>query len=98
MFEMTGAGLVEVPNPCALFLDERPEGVSGSAVIPSMEGTRPLLVEVQALSDGEPFGFAATHGDGGESKPGVADTGGAGKTGRTGILRNGCLCECGGGL
>jgi DNA repair protein RadA/Sms len=49
VFEMTGEGLVEVPNPSALFLDERPEGISGSAVIPSIEGTRPLLVEVQAL-------------------------------------------------
>ena len=49
VFEMTGQGLVEVPNPSALFLDERPEGISGSAVIPSIEGTRPLLVEVQAL-------------------------------------------------
>jgi DNA repair protein RadA/Sms len=49
VFEMTGEGLVEVPNPSALFLDERPKGISGSAVIPSIEGTRPLLVEVQAL-------------------------------------------------
>ncbi len=49
VFEMTGKGLAEVPNPSALFLDERPEGVSGSAVIPSIEGSRPLLVEVQAL-------------------------------------------------
>jgi DNA repair protein RadA/Sms len=49
VFEMTQAGLVDVPNPRALFLGERPKGVSGSVVIPSMEGTRPLLVEVQAL-------------------------------------------------
>lgn len=49
VFEMTSKGLIEVSNPSALFLDERPEGVSGSAVIPSIEGTRPLLVEVQAL-------------------------------------------------
>jgi len=49
VFEMTQAGLVDVPNPSALFLEERPKGVSGSVVIPSMEGTRPLLVEVQAL-------------------------------------------------
>jgi len=49
VFEMTQAGLVDVPNPSALFLGERPKGVSGSVVIPSMEGTRPLLVEVQAL-------------------------------------------------
>jgi DNA repair protein RadA/Sms len=49
VFEMTDAGLREVPNPSALFLSERPKGVSGSVVIPSIEGTRPLLVEVQAL-------------------------------------------------
>lgn len=49
VFEMTSKGLAEVSNPSALFLDERPEGISGSAVIPSIEGTRPLLVEVQAL-------------------------------------------------
>jgi DNA repair protein RadA/Sms len=49
VFEMTDAGLREVPNPSALFLNERPKGVSGSVVIPSIEGTRPLLVEVQAL-------------------------------------------------
>jgi len=49
VFEMSDTGLREVPNPSALFLNERPEGVSGSVVIPSVEGTRPLLVEVQAL-------------------------------------------------
>jgi DNA repair protein RadA/Sms len=49
VFEMGEAGLREVPNPSALFLDERPKGVSGSVVVPSVEGTRPLLVEVQAL-------------------------------------------------
>ena len=49
VFEMTEAGLREVPNPSALFLEERPGGVSGSVVFPSIEGTRPLLVEVQAL-------------------------------------------------
>ncbi len=49
VFEMTENGLHEVPNPSALFLNERPRGVSGSVVIPSVEGTRPLLVEVQAL-------------------------------------------------
>lgn len=49
VFEMRERGLHEVPNPSALFLNERPRGVSGSVVIPSVEGTRPLLVEVQAL-------------------------------------------------
>lgn len=49
VFEMRDTGLHEVSNPSALFLNERPEGVSGSVVMPSLEGTRPLLVEVQAL-------------------------------------------------
>jgi DNA repair protein RadA/Sms len=49
VFEMRDTGLHEVQNPSALFLHERPSGVSGSVVIPAMEGTRPLLVEVQAL-------------------------------------------------
>lgn len=49
VFEMTEGGLIDVPNPSALFLSERPKGVSGSVVFPSIEGTRPLLVEVQAL-------------------------------------------------
>ncbi len=49
VFEMSEGGLMEVANPSALFLNERPEGLSGSVVLPSVEGTRPLLVEVQAL-------------------------------------------------
>ncbi len=49
VFEMTDRGLMEVPNPSALFLAERRGNVSGSAVFAGMEGTRPVLVEVQAL-------------------------------------------------
>lgn len=49
VFEMQDSGLKEVKNPSALFLEERPLGVSGSVVYPAMEGARPLLVEVQAL-------------------------------------------------
>jgi len=49
VFEMRETGLHEVDNPSALFLNERPAGVSGSIVLPAVEGTRPLLVEVQAL-------------------------------------------------
>lgn len=49
VFEMTGAGLTEVPNPSALFLAGRDSAAPGAAVLASMEGTRPLLVEVQAL-------------------------------------------------
>ena len=49
VFEMTDAGLMPVDNPSALFLAERRGQVSGSAVFAGIEGTRPLLVEVQAL-------------------------------------------------
>lgn len=49
VFEMGAAGLREVENPSALFLAERPVGCPGSVVVASVEGTRPLLVELQAL-------------------------------------------------
>jgi DNA repair protein RadA/Sms len=49
VFEMKEEGLVEVKNPSEIFLAERPLDVPGSVVIPSVEGTRPILVEVQAL-------------------------------------------------
>ena len=49
VFEMTGAGLREVPNPSELFLSERDLGSPGTAVFAGIEGTRPLLVEIQAL-------------------------------------------------
>jgi DNA repair protein RadA/Sms len=50
VFEMRGQGLVEVPNPSAVFLAERGEPAPGSVVTVSLEGTRPILVEVQALA------------------------------------------------
>ena len=46
---MKDSGLEEVDNPSRIFLEERPQAVSGSVVIPCLEGTRPLLVEIQAL-------------------------------------------------
>lgn len=49
VFEMKEAGLVEVKNPSEIFLAERPLDAPGSVVLPSVEGTRPILVEVQAL-------------------------------------------------
>jgi DNA repair protein RadA/Sms len=49
VFAMGGEGLDEVANPSALFLTQRGEGVSGAIVFPAMEGTRPVLVEIQAL-------------------------------------------------
>jgi DNA repair protein RadA/Sms len=49
VFEMHESGLKEVNNPSEIFLSERPVGASGSVVTPSIEGTRPILVEIQAL-------------------------------------------------
>jgi DNA repair protein RadA/Sms len=49
VFEMTDAGLAEVPNPSALFLGDRRGEVSGACVFAGMEGSRPMLVEIQAL-------------------------------------------------
>lgn len=49
VFEMTGMGLKEVPNPSAAFLEGRPKDVPGTAVACILEGTRPMLVEIQAL-------------------------------------------------
>ncbi|MBI2378895.1 MAG: DNA repair protein RadA [Deltaproteobacteria bacterium] len=56
VFEMRSQGLVPVENPSELFLSERPVGTSGSAVLPAIEGTRPVLVEVQALVSPSSFG------------------------------------------
>ena len=58
VFEMTEAGLKPVPNPSRLFLAERPTGVPGSAVLCSIEGSRPILVEVQALVNTGSYGHA----------------------------------------
>ncbi len=56
VFTMTGHGLVAVPNPSAMFLAARADGISGSAVTALMEGTRPVLVEVQALAAKSGYG------------------------------------------
>jgi DNA repair protein RadA/Sms len=56
VFEMTGTGLVPVANPSQMFLQERPQNVAGSIVTACMEGTRPVLVEIQALVSGTKFG------------------------------------------
>lgn len=55
-FEMRSDGLAEVTNPSALFLAERATGEAGSVVVAGFEGTRPLLVEVQALVSTSPYG------------------------------------------
>ena len=56
IFEMKEMGLQEVMNPSEIFLEERSRGASGSTVVASMEGTRPVLVEIQALISPSSFG------------------------------------------
>ena len=56
IFEMKSTGMIEVKNPSATFLSERQANVPGSAITVTMEGTRPLLVEVQALASTSTFG------------------------------------------
>ncbi len=58
VFEMTGEGLAEVPNPSALFLSERDSPSPGSVVFAGIEGTRPVLCEIQALVAPAPAGQA----------------------------------------
>ncbi|OUM86237.1 DNA repair protein RadA [Parageobacillus thermoglucosidasius] len=56
IFEMRESGLVEVENPSEVFLEERSRGAAGSTVVAAMEGTRPVLVEIQALVSPTSFG------------------------------------------
>jgi DNA repair protein RadA/Sms len=58
VFEMSSGGLKEVSNPSEIFLSERPKDVSGSVVVPILEGSRPLLVEIQSLVSKSAFGYA----------------------------------------
>jgi DNA repair protein RadA/Sms len=58
VFEMTSSGLRPVPNPSKMFLAERPSNAPGSAVLCSVEGSRPILVEVQALVSSSTYGNA----------------------------------------
>ena len=57
VFEMTGEGLVPVTNPSGLFLSERPKNAPGSAVVCAIEGTRPILLEVQSLVSRSTLGY-----------------------------------------
>jgi len=64
VFEMSSTGLKEVQNPSQIFLSERPKDVSGSVVVSVLEGTRPLLVEIQALVSKSSFGYARRRAQG----------------------------------
>lgn len=64
VFHMTSSGLEEVSNPSELFLAERSEHTAGTAIFPSMEGSRPILVEVQALVSKANFGTPQRNANG----------------------------------
>jgi len=64
VFEMGSEGLKEVNNPSEIFLSERPKDVSGSIVVSILEGSRPLLVEIQALVSKSSFGYARRRAQG----------------------------------
>ena len=64
VFEMSSEGLTEVKNPSEIFLSERPKDVSGSVVTSILEGSRPLLVEIQALVSKSSFGYARRRAQG----------------------------------
>lgn len=64
MFEMQNEGLIEISNPSSVLISERDDNPSGSVIVASMEGTRPLLIELQALTTTSVFGMPrrATNG------------------------------------
>lgn len=64
VFEMGPQGLAEVKNPSEIFLSERPSNVSGTIVTSVLEGTRPLLVEIQSLVSRSSFGYARRRAEG----------------------------------
>lgn len=57
MFEMQNEGMVEITNPSSILISERDDNPSGSAIVATIEGTRPLLIELQALTTPTVFGF-----------------------------------------
>ncbi len=64
VFQMSDKGLEEVSNPSEIFLSERPKDVPGSVVVSVLEGSRPLLVEIQALVSRSGFGYARRRAEG----------------------------------
>lgn len=64
VFEMTSFGLAQVKNPSEIFLSERPKDVSGSVVTSILEGSRPLLVEIQSLVSKAGYGYASRRSQG----------------------------------
>jgi len=94
VFEMGDKGLREVPNPSELFMGDRTAAAPGTAVFAAMEGTRPLLVEIQALVAPSPLGTPRRAGD---RMGRLAPVDGAGRAGsplRGPLLPARCLPQC----
>ena len=64
MFEMANEGMVEISNPSAVLISERDDNPAGSVIVASMEGTRPLLIELQALTTPSVFGMPRRNANG----------------------------------
>lgn len=64
MFEMQNEGMVEITNPSAVLISEREDNPAGSVIVASMEGTRPLLIELQALTTPSIFGMPRRNANG----------------------------------
>ena len=79
VFEMGERGLTEVPNPSGFFLAERPKDAAGSVVVASLEGTRPLLVEIQALVTPAGLRHPASYCSGSRLQSRMLAAGGAGE-------------------
>ena len=82
VFEMRERGMVEITNPSEAFLAERMVNAPGSAIAVTMEGTRPLLVEIQGLDQPHRFWQPAPHAQRGGFQPPAAHRGGAHPPGR----------------
>lgn len=96
VFEMQNSGLEEVKNPSEFLLNGRPENASGSVVACSMEGTRPILVEIQALVCQSNFGIPRRTAVGTDFNSCESFDGGSGEEGGSSSCCFGCLCEyCG---
>ena len=64
MFEMANEGMIEISNPSAVLISEREDNPAGSVIVASMEGTRPLLIELQALTTPSVFGMPRRNANG----------------------------------
>ncbi|MCL2859673.1 MAG: DNA repair protein RadA [Oscillospiraceae bacterium] len=64
MFEMQNEGMVEISNPSSILISEREENSTGSVIVATMEGTRPLLLELQVLTTGSVFGMPRRNANG----------------------------------